>query len=137
MISVKVFPEELTFLLENIPREIATALTAKMESLIEELRLGAFTGIPGKYLAKEQMDSGVSTQGSLVIGYLEYTDKEGVYPILPVNGKVLYSKERNFFAHAVFRHPYPRGANWIETYLEMKKPWVEAELTATAEGMDL
>jgi hypothetical protein len=136
MISVRVFPEEVTLLLQSLPREVAAVLTTKMNSIFDELRAESFVGKPGKFLDQSQMDSGVSVQGSLVIGYLDYTDKDGVYAIAPKRYAFLFSKERQFFARYVSAHPYPKGANWITTLLNNKKPWIEAQLTAAVEEMD-
>jgi hypothetical protein len=137
MITVRVYPEEVTLLLDKVPQEVARVLTAKMGAIFDELKASAFEGKPGKFLSPTQMQSGVDVQGGLVIGYLSYEDKDGVYPIAPKNYRFLWSKERNFFAHYVYRHPYPKGANWIEQYLNMSKPWIEAELTAALEEMDI
>lgn len=137
MISVRVYPEEVTLLLDKVPREVARVMTAKMGLIFEELKEGAFKGIPGKFLDPGQMSSGVDVQGSLVIGYLSYEDKDGVYAIAPKNYAFLWSKQRHFFARYVFRHPYPKGANWIEQFLEMQKPWIESQLTDSFNDMDL
>jgi|SRR5215469_5915626 len=133
MISVRVFPEEVTLLLNQVPKEIANALRAKMGDLIEQLRVETFAGGGGKFLSRDQMDSGVETQGSLVIGYLSYTDKDGVYPISPKRYAFLFSKERHFFARQVYAHPYPKGSNWVASLLANKKPWLEEQLSQAAE----
>ena len=135
MISVRVYPEEVTLLLESLPKEAALVLRAKMGDLIDQLRSEAFSGGKGRFLASENMESGVSIQGSLVIGYVAYTDKDGVYPIAPKHYAFLWSKERNFFARYVYAHPYPKGSNWIESVLMNRKPWIEAELTSAMEDL--
>jgi len=133
MIRVQVFSEEVTLLLDKLPKQVAEGLKLKMVSIFDELRRESFVGKPGMFLDRSQMDSGVDVQGSLVIGYLSYADKDGVYPIAPKQYAFLWSKERNFFARYVYAHPYPKGANWITELLNTKKPWIEAELTQAFE----
>lgn len=137
MIDIRVYSDEVTLLLDKVPREVARVMTAKMQGIFDILKPGSMQGIPGKFLDPRQMQSGITTQGSLVIGFLEYTDKDGVYPIAPKNYRFLWSKQRNFFAHFVFAHPYPRGAAWVEQYLEQQKPWIEGELVQAFEELDL
>lgn len=130
MISVRIYADEVTVATSKIPKQIQIALREKLATVMDTLRRGAFQGIPGKFLDKRQLEFGVEPVGdNLTVGYMEYADKSGVYSILPVKAHILYNKTQNFIAHEVHQHPFPKGADWIERYLEMQKPWIEAELS--------
>lgn len=135
MLTIRVYADEVTALAEKIPVAIREAFRAQFESIQESLASGAFTGIPRRYLDPNQMQSGVTELGALLVGYLEYEDKEGVYPIFPINHAMLINKAKNFYAYAVFRHPYLHGATWIEQYLRSQTPWIEAELEAAYDNL--
>ena len=129
MISVKVVGvEELTFRLDQIPRKLREILKTKFENIFMELTTQFFEGVPGKFLDPKQIETGVSEQGSLLIGYLQYTDKDGVYSILPKKSPFLYNIDTKFFAYEVHAHPFPKGVPMIERLLRESKPWIEEQL---------
>lgn len=129
MVEVRVYTDEITVLLEGLPNEIKMALRRHFENIFDHIRSNAFQGVPRKYLDPRQMETGITDIGrDLTIGFLEYSDKDGVYSIAPINHRFLYSRERQFFAWYVSRHPYPRGAAWIQLYLQSQMPWIENEL---------
>jgi hypothetical protein len=129
MISIQVFGvDEVVFRFDQIPKQLRDILKAKFENIFSELTSQFFEGTPGKFLDPKQVQSGISELGSQLVGYIEYSEKSGVYAIYPSKSPFLYNRETGFFAYQVLRHPFPKGVPMIERLLRDTKPWIEDQL---------
>lgn len=132
LISINVYgAEEITLRLDLLPRRLRDTLRAKFENIFSELTTQFFEGVPGKFLDPKQVQTGITEIGSSLVGYIEYSDKEGVYAIYPVNKPMLMNLKQQFFAREVHHHPFPKGIPMIERLLTEAKPWIEGQLMNT------
>jgi hypothetical protein len=132
LISIKVIGvEEVTFRLDQLPRRLREVLRAKFENIFSIVTREFFDGVPGRFLDPKQVQTGIEEQGALLIGYIQYSDKEGVYSIYPTKGPFLISLKQQFFAREVHAHPFPKGAPMIERHLRESKPWIIDQLEDT------
>jgi hypothetical protein len=123
--------DELILRLDLLPQNLRAILRSKFENIFAELTTQFFEG-EGRFLDPNQVQTGITEQGSMLIGYIEYGEKEGFYSIYPVNKPMLYNLKQQFFAREVHFHPYPKGAPVIEQVLRDSKPWVLEELESAA-----
>jgi len=124
-VNVRVLGEEVLLRLDQLPQAVRRRVVAKMGAIFAKMEEDILSRTPGRFFDKAFLQSGVATQGDLLIGYLEANDKPGLYSILPVNKAFLVNRPKNFFAREVHRHPYLKPeALHIETYLRESKPWI-------------
>lgn len=131
MIEIRVQADEILFRLDQIPKRIRAALSGKYQDIIGEIRQQIQNTVPGKYLDPALLTSGTEIQGSLLIGYVEYTEKGGVYTIYPSKARVLRFLTKGgelVFAKRVLLHPYPKGGETIQSQLQKLKPWIFDQL---------
>lgn len=131
MIQITVYNSELLLKLEELPRRVRSALRAKMATIIESLYQDIFKTNPGKFFDKNLIEHGTEELGSSVVGFIEGSDKPGVYSIFPTkartlrfigkSGDVVYTKQ-------VLNHPYLKSSPHIAAMLEAKKPWIFDQL---------
>lgn len=88
--SIRVQGDEILVSLEDLPQRIQRAVKEKLgQEVMPQLRQKVFEGRPGKYFDQSLIETGAEQLGSLVIGYLESTPKEGKYPITPQKARLL------------------------------------------------
>jgi hypothetical protein len=130
MIEIRVDADGVIFLLDQIPKRVQEALHRKFQNIFAQLGGLFLEGVPGKFLDPESIKSDVSDVGSGVVGYIEHSDKKGVYAIYPSKYPFLYNKETKFFAYKVLSHPYLKGTPMIRRILHESKPWIVSEVEA-------
>ncbi len=127
-IDVRVYSEEVTARIDQLPSRLKRAIRAKMQYIFDTLEADVLNTKIGKFTDPKQIKTGIEDQGGALIGFFDYEQDPGVYPISPKNYAFLWSKERHFFARHVFAHPYPNLAPTIEKYLAEKRGWITEQL---------
>lgn len=130
-IEVTVYPDEVVFNLDQIPRKLRQALDVKYREIFAELSDGFLASTPGKYLDPQTIQTGVENIGNTVIGFIEIKDKPGVYSIFPSKARVLSFLAKSgdhVLTSRVLNHPYPKGTPMVRRYLAEKKPWILEQL---------
>ncbi len=138
MITITVYADEVLLRLDQIPRRLRAALRAKFEAIFDEFRVQTFSKSPGRFLDPNYIKSGVTEQGSLVVGFIESDDKGGFYEILPVKARALrfFAKSGELVYTRHVRHPFLRGAPIVAREILLAKPWIEDQVReAVAEGI--
>jgi hypothetical protein len=131
MIEIRVYADEVTFGLEQIPKRIRENLKSKFEGIFSTVKAEVFSGRPGKYLDPKFIQSGIEQIGSLQIGFIEAEDKPGTYVIVPTKRRLLEfigTKDGALVRTKLVNHPYLKGAPVVARYLEEKKPWILDQL---------
>ncbi len=131
MITITVYADEVLFRLDQIPKKLREALRAKFEDVFSVVSQRVFEGSPWKYLNPAMIQSGVTDQGSLVIGYIEATDRDTKYPIVPKAKPYLkfVAKDGEFVTTKLVMHPYLKGVPRVAQVLLESKPWIIDQLT--------
>jgi len=127
VIQITIYADEVLFRLDQLPRRIRSALREKYGEIFERVNEELFRGVPGQYLDPNFIETGVTEQGSLLIGWIESSDKSGVYSIFPSKANFLRFVAKSgdlVFTKRVLRHPYLKGAPIVERYLRESKPWI-------------
>ena len=130
MITVKVYADEVLFRLDQIPKRLRAALQSKFESVFAEVTRQTFEGLPGKYLDPTTVQSGISQQGSLTIGFIESQDKPGLYLIYPTKARALrfIAKDGDLVYTKRVLHPFLKSSTTVERSIAALKPWIEDQL---------
>lgn len=130
-INVTVNADEVLFRLDQIPKKLRAALHSKFEAIFDQFRQETFSKVPGRYLDPNYIKSGVTDQGSLVIGYIESDDKSGFYTILPSKARALrfLSKGGELVYSRRVLHPYLKGSPIVAREILAAKPWIEDQIT--------
>jgi hypothetical protein len=126
--------EEVLVQLKGLPQKVREAVKSKMETILATVREDIFQTLPGKYIDPKTIVSGVTDVGSTIVGFIEATDKPGLYYIFPNYAKYLIfigARDGKKVAARMVRHPYPRGTPLVISKMAELKPWIEDQLEDT------
>lgn len=137
-INITAYADELLLRLDNLPKRIREELREKFKFIFLRVELELFNKTPGQFLDKSYIQSGVTDIGSSVIGYIEATDKPGVYPIPMSKGKLIQlASGEKVWARQVLNHPYLKASPLVARAIEQSKPWIiEALEDAVEEALN-
>lgn len=131
-IDAQIVGNEALVRLDTLParsRGLAeTKLLAFLEGTAKEK---IFARPPGRYVDPQYIMAGTSVSGQLLVGFLEGTDKPGVYPIYPTKANLLrfISKSGELvFTKRVLRHPFMKASPVIDRYFVDYKPWLVEQI---------
>lgn len=131
MLSFRVFADEVTVRLDQFPSHLQKILRRKFEAIFDTLTEDILSTVPGKYLDPSLVQTGVTQQGSMSIGFFEVQGKPGFYAIYPTKANLLkfISKLGDVvFTPRVLYHPYPQPGPTIEKALRQRRDWIEEKL---------
>jgi hypothetical protein len=130
LIDITVQGDEVLVALKGLPKKIQDALTNKLYNIVTTIHEDLFHTLPAKYLDPGTIHSGVTQQGTTLIGYIESQDKTGFYPIVPVKARMLrfVAKSGDLVRTRYVRHPYLKGSDILAQRMAQLKPWIEDQL---------
>jgi hypothetical protein len=141
MININLTPyaDELVLRVDNLPRKIQAAIREKFRYIFTEVEQELFSKTPGKFLDRQYIESGITEIGGTIIGYIEATDKPGVYSIIPTKAKVLRFVTKSgelIRTRRVYNHPFLKASPLVARLMEESKPWIVDQLEdAVIEGL--
>jgi hypothetical protein len=125
--EIRIYADEVVLGLARLPVRIREMVEQKMARVMDDVREQTFSKKPGVFVDSSTVQMGVTTHGNTVIGYIETTDKKGVYSILPSKARALrFIAKSGDIVHtkAVYNHPYLKGSKMVEQTLLEMKPWI-------------
>lgn len=126
-IRVDVQAEEVLVRLDTLPRRLRGLIITKLTGVLDRAREEMLHDMPGRYLDPAYIQVDVGTAGSMLVGTLEATQKQGRYLITPKHARFLRFYWEKVGAHVAFprvNRQYMNPAPIVERFFREKKPWL-------------
>ena len=130
LLTITIQDQEVLVTLQKVTQKVLVAVASKLDSALVQVREDIFRSSAGKYLDPGTILAGVDQIGSAVIGFIEATDKPGLYLIVPSKARALrfISRSGELVHTRRVLHPFMKSTPTLAQRMAGLKPWLEDQL---------